>query len=127
MRLWHKDLIPVLPRTQLIAQWRELNCIFSKQPNHILINYVYNYPKGVLKHYADLVVEEFNCRGYKINKWDNYNKYFDGVDEINENFKEHDILYLTMCKYNLYEKYLRGQKDFTGDIWDNIFYKEYNS
>lgn len=23
MRLWHKDLIPYLPRQQLIAQWRE--------------------------------------------------------------------------------------------------------
>lgn len=24
MRLWHKDLLPVLPRQQLLGQWREL-------------------------------------------------------------------------------------------------------
>ena len=43
MRLWHKDLIPVLPRQQLIGQWREC-CLIAKQisekgtPNHILVN-----------------------------------------------------------------------------------------
>ena len=25
MRLWHTDLISVLPREQLVAQWRELS------------------------------------------------------------------------------------------------------
>ena len=29
MRLWRIDLIPYLPRTQLLAQWRELNSIFK--------------------------------------------------------------------------------------------------
>ena len=45
MRLWHYKLIPFLPNSQLIAQWRELNSIFKKQDKHILINYVYEYPK----------------------------------------------------------------------------------
>lgn len=27
MRLWHKDLIPALPRKQLLGQWRELCAI----------------------------------------------------------------------------------------------------
>lgn len=27
MRLWHIDLIPVLPREQLVAQWRECSAI----------------------------------------------------------------------------------------------------
>lgn len=27
MRLWHKDLIKVLPKEQLLGQWRELACI----------------------------------------------------------------------------------------------------
>lgn len=25
MRIWHKSLIPVLPREQLVAAWRELS------------------------------------------------------------------------------------------------------
>lgn len=27
MRIWHKDLIPVLPREQLVAQWKECSAI----------------------------------------------------------------------------------------------------
>ena len=30
MRLWHKDLIPLLPRQQLVGQWREC-CLIAKQ------------------------------------------------------------------------------------------------
>ena len=43
MRLWHKDMISILPREQLVAQWRELSAIASNiqtkgTPNHILVN-----------------------------------------------------------------------------------------
>lgn len=31
MRLWHKDLIEVLPRQQLLGQWREC-CAIAKKP-----------------------------------------------------------------------------------------------
>ena len=50
MRVWHTDLIKVLPREQLVAQWRELSSIAGAiqkngTPNHILVNFVleYNY------------------------------------------------------------------------------------
>ena len=119
MRLWHIDLIPYLPKSQLIAQWRELNSIFKKQDNHILINYIYNYPKSTLKTYADKVVKEMQNRGYEIKKWDNYNEYFEGVVSDGMNFKEHNDTYFEICYWNLYEKYIRGQKDF--DV--NVFYK----
>ena len=119
MRLWHIDLIPYLPKSQLIAQWRELNSIFKKQDNHILINYIYNYPKSTLKTYADKVVKEMQNRGYEIKKWDNYNEYFEGVVDDGMNFKEHNDTYFEICYWNLYEKYIRGQKDF--DV--NVFYK----
>ena len=41
MRLWHKDLIPYLPKQQLISQWRECCCIAKNiadngTPNHLL-------------------------------------------------------------------------------------------
>lgn len=48
MRLWHKDLIDVLPRQQLIAQWRECCCIAKNiadngYPNHILVNKIMDF------------------------------------------------------------------------------------
>lgn len=41
-------------------------------------------------------------------------------------FDEHDKKYLTICYWNLREKYLRGQKDFTHEIWHKLdeFYKK---
>ena len=122
MRLWHKDLIDVLPKSQLVSQWRELNSIFDKQDNHILINYIYNYPKSYLYTYSQLVIDEFSRRGYKINKWDNYNNYFENCHEVNYNlsFDEHNKEYFKMCYYNLKEKYIRGQKDFNNEIWEGI-------
>ena len=54
MRLWHKDLIEVLSRQQLLGQWRELNSIFKLQNRHILINFVYDYHFGHLLGYTNL-------------------------------------------------------------------------
>lgn len=68
-------------------------------------------------------------RGYKINKWNNYNKYFKDLindknldDEfLNEfTYKEHNNEYLNICIWNLKEKYMRGQKDFTSECWERI-------
>ena len=114
MRLWHYEFIPYLPKSQLVAQWRELNSIYKKQDKHILINYIYDYPKAYLKSYSDKVVAEMKNRGYKIRSYDNYNKYFDNVVcSGNEIFEEHDNTYMRICYYNLLEKYMRGQKDFS--------------
>ena len=123
-RLWHKDIIKFLPKSQLIAQWRELNSIYTKQANHILINYIYNYPKFYLYSYSQIVIKEMTNRGYKINKWDNYNNYFEDCAKdiwINElAFNEHNEQYFMICYYNLMEKFIRGQKDFSDEIWDKI-------
>ena len=116
MRLWHYELIrnSLLPKSQLLAQWRELNSIFKKQDNHILINYIYSYDKKYLKYYTDLVIQDMKKRNYKIKSYENYYKYFD-LDLQNDNqillFKEHNKDYLDICYYNLKEKYIRGQKD----------------
>ena len=129
MRIWHTDLIPYLPRTQLLAQWRELNSIFKKQDKHILINYVYEQPRE-LYLFTEKVIDEMNKRNYKIKSLDNFKKYFANKDIIifnsKKTFKEHDKDYLTICYYNLLEKCMRGQKDFTLDIWYKLdsFYKK---
>lgn len=138
MRLWHKDLIQYLPKSQLLAQWKELNSIFKNQDKHILINYIYEYDKTELFTYSLIVIKEFYKRGYEIKSFKNLFNYFkdsltyntlefflpdreppiefiDGWLEFSdETFKKHqNETYLVQCYYNLKEKYDRGQKDFT--------------
>lgn len=92
---------------QLVSQWRELNSIFKKQDNHILINFVYDCPKEHLMYYANLIIHEFENRGYKIKSLDNYNTYFEGIQApiyiapanlFNGKMSDR---YLRQCLYNL--------------------------
>lgn len=116
MRLWHIDLIPYLPNSQLIAQWRELNSIYKKQDNHILINYIYNYDKAYLLIYSNCVLLEMKKRGFRVKSLENFFEYFADVHELKLSFPyrfaEHNDEYLLCNYYNLLEKYRRGQKDF---------------
>lgn len=125
MRIWHYKLIPFLPKSQLIAQWRELNSIFKKQDKHILINYVYEYPKDDLFIYSAMIVEEMHKRGYVIKFSENFNNYF-GLDmykrpcDYTPFKRHHNERYLIQCFYNLQEKFDRKQKDFTIDIYIDL-------
>lgn len=124
MRLWHIDLIPYLPKSQLLAQWRELNSIFKKQDKHILINYVYN-DLFALRIYTTAIMNEFAKRKYRIKSFVNEINFFEKnqiePDEAHSmRFKEHNLEYLAICYWNLREKYLRGQKDFTQEVWDKL-------
>lgn len=113
MRLWHKDLIPVLPRKQLISQWREC-CLIARQiaingkPNHLLVNKVMDYPPEQFNTYAHLIYCEMFRRGYKCD-WFKFSKYrkvavlIDCRKPIFEGW--HDKRYLKQCFYNLQEKY----------------------
>ena len=141
MRIWHEDLIRLLPRTQLLSQWRELNSIYKLENKHILINYVYNYKKGNLFNYSVLVIAEMEKRGYKISKWDNFINYFQlnlkeplNLKNIKESilleypkwefahtFKEHDSKYYKICLFNLYEKFIRGQNNIS-----DLLIREFN-
>ena len=122
MRLWHYKLLEVLPRQQLLGQWRELNSIFKKQDKHILINFIYDYPKEHLLLYSNLVMFEMRDRGYNIKTLDNYYKYFAGIvstgnvircfpDKMNDR-------YLKQCYYNLQEKY--DCKSISKEEWERI-------
>ena len=116
MRLWHHDIIELLPKSQLLAQWRELNSIFAKEDRHILINYIYDYPKEHLYTYTQLVLHEMKKRGFTIRTFDKMNRYFEGIDankKVEQPFAaHHNDEYFEICYFNLKEKYLRGQKDF---------------
>lgn len=107
MRLWHYKLIHLLPRNQLLGQWRELNSIYKKQDRHILINYIYDYPKEDLYIYSILVINELKKRNYNF-KLINFNMYFSDIsDNINyiPFINKMNDRYLIQCLYNLQEKY----------------------
>ncbi|MFF5995680.1 pyrimidine dimer DNA glycosylase/endonuclease V [Lysinibacillus sp. KU-BSD001] len=116
MRLWHQDMMDLLPKSQLLAQWRELNSVFAKEDRHILINYIYEYPKEHLYVYTQLVLQEMRERAIKIRTVDKMNHYFQDIDptvNIEKPFhNHHNDTYFEICYFNLKEKYLRGQKDF---------------
>lgn len=128
MRLWHKDLIPVLPRQQLLSQWRECCCIarnisVNGTPNHLLVNKILNYPLTHFHFYANLICEEMERRGYKCD----YSR-FDKWLHVNENHcttKDlfagwHNERYLKQCVYNLQEKY------DCGGLTSDEYYKIHN-
>ncbi|TSI02262.1 pyrimidine dimer DNA glycosylase/endonuclease V [Lysinibacillus sp. BW-2-10] len=123
MRLWHIDTIPFLPRGQLLAQWRELNSIFKKEDQHILINYIYEYEKVDLLLYTNEVLNEMKKRGFKIKTFDKLQAYFEGIELPEKPYKpftkHHNDEYLEICYFNLKEKYIRGQKDYD----DNLFHQ----
>lgn len=121
MRLWHIDLIPVLPREQLIAQWRELSAIVGAiqkkgTPNHILVNFVLIYDYDNFISYAAEVREEMTKRGYRTmnSVWEKIVSLKSNWVRLphNEIYKEKmNNTYLEICYYNLYEKYLCGGID----------------
>ena len=125
MRLWHKDLIPYLPKQQLLGQWRELNSVFSRKNRHILINFIYDdFTLDHLYSYATLVVIQLKCcYNANINQ-DKMMKFFEktGVTLIpnTENIYKNKMndRYLKQCLYNLQEKYDCG--GITQNEWDMI-------
>lgn len=124
MRIWHYKLLPYLPKSQLIAQWRELNSIYKKQDKHILINYIYDYDVSDLYGYSSMVIEEMTKRGYKIKSLENHNNFFKEYmflyKETKPFKKHHTDEYLLICFWNLREKYIRGQKEFDDETWNRL-------
>lgn len=131
MRLWHYKLISYLPDKQLLAQKRECDLIWKdiengKKTKHILIDYIWGYDdfKNRLDIYYSYLMFEFNKRGFNFKSKrrvilvddSNYNR------EINPFPKEHTNMYLLVCFTNLYEKKIRGQKDFTDECFDKLYW-----
>lgn len=128
MRLWHYKLIPVLPRQQLLGQWRECCAIAKliatqKTPGHPLVNKITGYPAWMFYVYQFDLEKEFKKRGYLIHQatrqaiYDNCtmaeeNGYFADDDDfdfmmyMNDPFPGwHNDRYLIQCYFNLEEKY----------------------
>jgi len=128
MRLWHEDLLNVLPAKQLLSQHRECCALRGKgwgRP-HSTVDYVFTYPKERLVFYHWRLMLELENRGYVPDVvW--YNPGYQGkklptlinvvigADSIKRPvYPEHDKLYLIECLKNLiakltikFDKYLK--------------------
>lgn len=139
MRLWHKDLIKLLPKQQLCGQWREC-CLIAKQisekgtPNHILVNRIMDYPLYHFTIYSKIVYNEMINRGYKcdFNKFTEYitpalrktTYSWNSVDKKLLFCNWHNETYLKECLYNLEEKAICGGIKY--EEWKPIYEKYKN-
>ena len=137
MRLWHKDLIPYLPRQQLLGQWREC-CAIAKSihekgtPNHVLVNKIMDYPIEHFWFYCGHVQAGMIRRGYKCNEM----KCFQHFDETKIKIKDvpdtsdmfenwHNAQYAKQCYYNLQEKHDCGAiSDMEWNTFEQGYLKE---
>lgn len=149
MRLWHYDMLDVLPKQQLCSQLRECVAIakdiYEKgTTNHILINPIMDYDLNHFRLYCNLVIKEMEKRGYNVSDKTKakLNQYLHGRISVSNTFggqlsvllanNEYEPLfddwhtdrYLKQCLYNLEEKYDRG--GISPEEWDKICNKYYN-
>lgn len=116
MRLWHQDLLPVLPRQQLLGQHRECCALRGHgwgRP-HQTVNYVFDYSPYKLFQYHQLVMQEMHNRGYKPDgRWavaEYRGQTAQAYSELptcpltTPIYPEHDASYLTECLANLAQK-----------------------
>lgn len=117
MRLWHKNLIKVLPKQQFLGQIRELTAICKDiqtrgKTNHILINKIMDYDLSHLYTYCKLIEDnakqrKINITERTLNKWWNtFNIEERKIVDITDLFNNwHNKRYLVQCFYNLQEKF----------------------
>lgn len=130
MRLWHTKLIKTLPNMHLQAQWRELSAIAGAiqkngTPNHVLVNFVLDYDYDNFISYAYYIRQEMTNRGIRTmnSVWEKIISLKPDytILPIEEVYKEKmDKLYLKICYYNLFEKYICGMFDDITPINDAV-------
>lgn len=131
MRIWHFLLLPYLPNTQFKGQLRELVAIMHDwrdkgATNHLLINKVMNYSKNNLTQYFLYYECEYHKRYGKY--LEKYRKEFidfqkGSIKNTSYNpFPEwHNEIYLNICMWNLYEKFLSlGKSKLTAFEWEKL-------
>ena len=67
MRLWHRDILPILPKIQLVDQWSDCQKIAKSiasygTPNDMYVNRVKCYPIEHLASYCYMVMWELEHR-----------------------------------------------------------------
>jgi len=116
MRLWHEQMISILPKNQLLVQHRECCALRGNGWNkkHKTVDYVFSYSPYHLFMYHSLVMDEMEKRGYRVSiEWRDKNyrgKTAENYDTLEEKrierpiYKEHNAEYLLECIENLRNK-----------------------
>ena len=116
MRLWHEQIIPLLPKNQLLGQHRECCALRGNgwKKKHKTVDYVFSYSPYELFLYHSLVMDEMEKRGYQVSiEWRDKNyrgkiaeKYRNLEEKMIDSpiYKEHNQEYLQECIENLREK-----------------------
>ncbi len=121
MRLWHQDLLSLLPRQWLLGQHREICALRGRGwgRKHATVDYVFRHEPVRLYRFHWLVMQEMERRGYRVDPvW--YDPAYRGktsppfqAGELGLGFTpdpiypEHDAAYLFECQTNLLKKGVR--------------------
>mgnify|MGYP000059124574 FL=1 len=113
MRLWHEQIIHLLPKNQLFGQHRECCALRGNGWNkkHKTVDYVFTYSPYNLFIYHSKIMDEMEKRGYTVSReWRDKNyrgqkaDSYSNLEEINISspiYKEHNNEYLAECIENL--------------------------
>ena len=116
MRLWHEQMIPLLPKNQLLGQHRACCALRGNgwKKKHKTVDYVFSYSPYELFLYHSLVMDEMEKRGYQVSiEWRDKNyrgkiaeKYRNLEEKMIDGpiYKEHNQQYLQECIENLRKK-----------------------
>ena len=113
MRLWHEQIIHLLPKNQLLGQHRECCALRGNGWNkkHKTVDYVFTYSPYNLFIYHSKIMDEMEKRGYRVSReWRDKNyrgqkaESYSNLKETNISstiYKEHNDEYLLECIENL--------------------------
>ncbi|BDX45871.1 TIGR02328 family protein [Enterococcus hirae] len=116
MRLWHEELIPLLPRKQLLGQHRECCALRGNGwgRKHATVDYVFQHSPYKLYQYHQLILTEMKNRHYLPSpEWsvpEYHGKACDPYTNLSPQkqtspiYPEHDEDYLMICLTNLKQK-----------------------
>ena len=116
MRLWHEQIIHLLPKNQLLGQHRECCALRGNGWNkkHKTVDYVFTYSPYNLFVYHSKIMDEMEKRGYTVSReWRDKNyrgqkaESYSKLEETSISspiYKEHNNEYLLECIENLAEK-----------------------
>ena len=113
MRLWHEQIIHLLPKNQLLGQHRECCALRGNGWNkkHKTVDYVFTYSPYNLFIYHSKIMDEMERRGYRVSReWRDKNyrgQKAESYSNLEETiistpiYKEHNNEYLLECIENL--------------------------
>lgn len=116
MRLWHEELLYLLPRPQLLGQHRECCALRGNGwgKKHATVDYVFSYSPYKLYQYHRLVLDEMQRRDYHptaawyIPEYRGKHcvaySHLPSIAQSTPIYPEHDETYLMVCLTNLKQK-----------------------